>query len=111
MSNKWTDIKTIEHFAGLYDAYGALLTDRQAEMVQAYLFDDLSFTEIGDNLEISRQAVHEQVTKACDLLEEYEAKLGFLTQRSALKDDLTQLLNIPELNEVQKDIQRILQRL
>ena len=111
MSNKWSDIKTIEHYASLYDAYGSLLTDRQAEMVQAYLFDDLSFTEIGDNLEISRQAVHEQVTKACDLLEEYEAKLGFLAQRRKLKQELTELLKITELQELEAGIQTLLQRL
>ena len=111
MSNKWSDLKTIEHYAGLYDAYGSLLTDRQAEMVQAYLFDDLSFTEIGDNLEISRQAVHEQVTKACDLLEDYEAKLGFLAQRCKLKHELTQLLDIQELEELKMEIHKILPRL
>lgn len=111
MSSKWTEISTIEHYASLYEAYGALLSRRQAEMVEAYLFEDLSFTEIGDNLEISRQAVHEQVTKACDLLEEYEGKLGFLTRSAKLKEQLGALLLSDELELMKAEVKEILQGL
>ena len=111
MSNKWSNLKTLDYYAGLYDAYGGLLTDRQAEMVQAYLFDDLSFTEISDNLEISRQAVHEQVTKACDLLEDFELKLGFMAQHHRLKQALNQCLQAQDPKQIQAIIQMILQEL
>jgi len=60
----------------LYDFYGALLTDRQSQILEMYHIEDLSLGEISQNLSISRQAVHDQLRRARDQLEAYEAALA-----------------------------------
>ena len=62
----------------LYDFYGALLTERQREVMALYHEENLSLSEIAQEYGISRQAVHDTLKKAEQALEEYEAKLGLI---------------------------------
>ena len=66
--------------AFLIDFYGALLTDKQRQCLEMYIFEDLSFSEIGEDMGISRQAVYDMVHRSEQTLEEYEAKLGLLSR-------------------------------
>lgn len=72
----------------LYDFYGQLLTDRQKSFLELYYGQNLSLGEIAAEFDVTRQAVHDTLKRAAQLLEEYEAKLGlvekFLTERSKL---------------------------
>ena len=60
----------------LYDYYGDLLTDRQKECFEMRYYQDLSLGEIGEELGISRQGVHDNLNRAEALLLEMEAKTG-----------------------------------
>jgi predicted DNA-binding protein YlxM (UPF0122 family) len=62
----------------LYDLYFELLTDKQKQYFEEYYFDDFSISEIAENHEISRNAVHDQLKKVIKNLEDYELKLGLL---------------------------------
>ena len=42
----------------LYDTYEVLLTSREQEIFKYYYYEDLSLSEIGDNLNITRTGVH-----------------------------------------------------
>ncbi len=55
--------------------YGALLTDRQNEMLVMHYDEDLSFGEIADISGISRQAVLDGINKGEKHLSLYEEKL------------------------------------
>ncbi len=55
--------------------YGALLTDRQNEMLVMHYDEDLSFGEIASIVGISRQAVLDGINKGEKHLEEYENAL------------------------------------
>ena len=57
----------------LYDLYGPLLTERQLREL-----DDLSLSEISDELSISRQGVSDQLSRVRERLEEIESLLGML---------------------------------
>ena len=52
----------------LYDYYGDLLTDRQKECFELRYYQDLSLGEIGEELGISRQGVHDNLSRAEALL-------------------------------------------
>lgn len=67
--------------SALFDLYGALLTDKQQRCLTMHLFEDLSLSEIGEALGISRQAVHDTLRRAEQTLEEYEARLGLLARQ------------------------------
>ena len=61
----------------LKDIYGALLTDRQAEMLSLFYDFDNSLSEIAEQYGVSRQAVRDVIERAKVQLAELEVKLGF----------------------------------
>ena len=60
----------------LYDYYGALLTSRQRECFEMRYHQDLSLSEIGEELGISRQGVHDNLSRTEALLRNMEEKTG-----------------------------------
>jgi predicted DNA-binding protein YlxM (UPF0122 family) len=60
----------------LFDFYGALLTDKQRQCLEMHYLNDLSLAEIAEEFLVSRQAVHDILKRAEQILFEYEAKLG-----------------------------------
>jgi predicted DNA-binding protein YlxM (UPF0122 family) len=67
----------------LFDCYGNLLTEKQKKLFQYYFDDDLSLAEISQMEGISRQAVHDSISKCETSLEDYEAKLHLYSRFSA----------------------------
>ena len=59
----------------LYDFYGELLTEKQKQVYELHYQNDLSLTEIGEELSISRQAVRDQLKRTEKILLDYEEKL------------------------------------
>ena len=59
----------------LYDYYGSLLTDKQQQYFEDYYFNNLSLSEMSENLGISRNAINKQLHKAVEKLEYYEEQL------------------------------------
>ena len=78
-------------FNRLFDAYGALLTDRQREVVELYIFNDLSLFEIAERLNISRQAASDAISSARTRLSEYETKLRLIEKTDSLKKQIEAL--------------------
>lgn len=78
------------YFNNLYDYYQGLFTDKQKEYYEAYYFHDLSLSEIAENNNVSRNAVHGQVKIVEEKLEFYEQVLGLyqksLKMQEILKD-------------------------
>ena len=60
----------------LYDIYKTLLTDKQREYIELYYHEDLSLSEIADEVGVSRNAVHDNIRRTEKLLVGYEEKLG-----------------------------------
>ena len=75
--------------AELLDEYGALLTDKQRDMLGMYCEMDLSLAEIAGEYNVSRQAVRDNLQRAIASLEEYESKMGNVK----LKGELAALLS------------------
>lgn len=60
----------------LFDYYGDLLTDRQRMCFDLRHNQDLSLAEIAEELGVSRQGVHDNLTRAEALLRNMEEKTG-----------------------------------
>ena len=58
----------ILHLTLLYDFYGELLTEKQKQVFDLHYQDDLSLSEIGEELSISRQAVRDQLKRTEKIL-------------------------------------------
>ena len=59
----------------LYDFYGELLTKRQQQIYESVVLEDYSLSEVAEELNISRQGVHDMVRRCDRALEGYEEKL------------------------------------
>lgn len=75
------------YLAKLFDAYGKLLTRRQQEVCMLVLDEDLTLSEIAQNLNISRQAVLDGLLKAEKKLQKFEKDLGLVSQISHLEEE------------------------
>jgi len=64
----------------LLDFYGKLLTDRQREIMSLYYEDNLSLTEVAEELNISKQGVSDSLKRSEKILYETEEKLQLLKQ-------------------------------
>jgi len=67
----------------LFDYYGALLGERQREVYALYHEDNLSLTEIAEDLAVTKQAVHTALKKAERALAGYEESLGLVAKHEA----------------------------
>lgn len=69
----------------LYDYYGDLLTQRQKECFELRHYQDLSLGEIASELGISRQGVHDNLSRTEALLKNMEAKTGCVSRDQACR--------------------------
>ncbi|MBR0293185.1 MAG: YlxM family DNA-binding protein [Acidaminococcaceae bacterium] len=65
-------------FGSLYEIYGALLTEKQRQCLELYFCEDYSLAEVAEEMQVSRQAIHDLLRRVEQTLEHYETMLGFL---------------------------------
>ncbi|MBQ6398942.1 MAG: DNA-binding protein [Clostridia bacterium] len=71
--------------------YGKLLTENQRRVLSLYCEEDLSLGEIAGELSISRQAVHEALTRASSRMTEMEALLGLAARYHRTEEGLKKI--------------------
>lgn len=83
-----TDAKLDEfvRLSVLYDFYGELLNDRKQQIFEDYFLNDLSLSEIAEELDISRQGVHDIVKRSSKELWEYEERLSLVKKFTEVKE-------------------------
>lgn len=69
----------------LYDFYGELLSDNKKRVFEDYILNDLSLSEIADQLDITRQGVHDIVKRCTKELKDYEDRLSLLKKFTRVK--------------------------
>ena len=75
--------------------------------MELYYNEDLSLSEIGDNENITRQAVRTILVKSKNKLKEYESKLGFMKKQENIKRLITKLEKESKESNKQKIIEEI----
>ena len=70
------DIRDRVKIASLLSEYGALLTEKQREMLSMYVEMDMSLLEVAEEFGVTRQAVLDAVKHGADSLLEYEDAVG-----------------------------------
>ena len=105
----------------LCQIYGKLLTEKQYQVLDDYYNNDLSLSEIAENLNITRQAVRDVIKKGENKLFEIEEKLGFMKKTMQQKQQidviLTELQKIKDtssdkkMNRILEDVRKKLNHL
>ena len=85
----------------LYDFYGELLTDKQKEIYELFYQNDMSLSEIAGELEISRQAVRDQLKRTEKILADYEDKLTLVERFIENKNSAGRIRNL--IDELEKN--------
>lgn len=89
-------VEELLEISALFDTYGRLLTGKQAEVIKAYYFDDLSLNEIAENEGKSKQAISDLIKRSLEKLFEFEDELSLLERRSHLREDLLKVRDLIE---------------
>ncbi len=95
----------------LMDCYEDLLTDKQRQYLSLYYEEDLSLSEIAEDLQVSRNAVYDQLKRAVASLEEYEAKLHLMEKHLKRMELIQKIENQKIDNQQMKDYLEMLKRI
>lgn len=90
----------------LFDFYGELLTENQKKIYELHHLDDLSFGEISEQLEISRQGVYDTLKRCYQQLIHYEEKLKLVKQFEIKQDKVNQIYELIVQLKSEKDISK-----
>ncbi len=84
----------------LYDYYESLLKEDDKKYFKDYYFENLSLSEISENNDISRTAIHKRIKKVEQTLESFESKLKLYDKEKKIMS----LIKDEELKEKIKNI-------
>ena len=88
----------------LFDIYESLLTDREKEIFKYYYYEDLSLSEIGENLNITRTGVFNTIKKVEEKLIQFEASLKLMNIKNTLKG----LLDESDIEIIKSKLKKII---
>lgn len=87
----------------LFDYYGDLLTERQRMCFDLRHNQDLSLGEIAEELGVSRQGVHDNLSRAEALLRNMEEKTGYVRRDLFCRRAADSILNVAQQLEKHPD--------
>ncbi len=102
----------------LLSFYGKMLTERQSDTIDLYYNEDLSLSEVGAELGISRQGVRDNLKRAEAILYDTEERLGLLHRFLGIKSRLSEIdriiadiENSPESKSLSVNIKKQINRI
>ena len=81
--------------------YGKMLTERQQDIMSMYVDNNLSLSEVSEELNISRQAVKDALDNAMATLKNMEEKLQFISRDDKIKHTIEENQSIDMLTKIQ----------
>ena len=93
----------------LIDCYGELLTQKQQLYLEYYYQDDYSLSEIAEILNVSRNAVYDNLKKAVHSLEKDEEKLQLMKKHQERLDLIQRIED--DIASEHKDVEEYLEML
>ena len=94
----------------LYDDWYNSLTNEQKQQLQEYYYqDDYSLSEIAEILNVSRNAVYDNLKKAVHSLEKYEEKLQLMKKHQERLDLIQRIED--DIASEHKDVEEYLEML
>ena len=87
----------------LYVYYRDLFTDKQQRYFEDYYINDLTLSEIAENYDVSRNAVHNQLKVVEEKILYYEKILGLKRKREEINEllkDRIDAVTMDKINEI-----------
>ena len=92
----------------LLDYYGELLTQKQKDIMTLYYDENLSLSEIADENENTRQAIHDLIQRTSSKLLKFEEKLHVKEDSEIREEKKLQLKKLLENTDICKNNSDIL---
>lgn len=88
------DINKRVEIAVLVKYYGSMLTEKQLHIIEMYVDNNLSLSEVSEELNITRQAVKDALDNAISTLESIEDRLHFIERDDKIKKIINDETNV-----------------
>ena len=88
----------------LYDLYGSLLTEKQQYYFEEYYFDNLSLSEISENYDVSRNAIHNSLKETEEKLNYYENNLNMYKKNNKIKEIIKEIKDEKIKKEIENNL-------
>lgn len=92
----------------LFDFYSSLLSPRQRDALDLYYNDDLSLSEIAEDLGITRQGVRNAILTGEKLLFKLEESLGNARRESEIRACAERIIALSQSEEINREAQKLL---
>jgi len=86
------------YLINLYDIYKNLLSDKEKNIFEDYYFEDLSLSEIAQNLSVTRNAIFKTLKTVEEKINNYEEKLNFYNK----KENILKFLDNNEADKIRE---------
>lgn len=96
------------HISMLLEMYGKLLTNKQADVLDLYYNQNLSLSEIAEELNITRQGVRKSLVDGENRLFDIEEKLCFLKEKLDRNELLTKIIEETSDNKIKEQLLKLL---
>ena len=100
------ELDKTELMNNLLDLYGGLLTENQLNVMELYYMNDLSLSEIAEELNVTISAFNDTLKKASAMLEMYESKLGLLVKEKE-KVLLLEKIDTLSIEEIKSIVEKL----
>ncbi len=101
------DLEEKIYMIKLFDEYKNLLTKTQSKYLSYYYFDDYSLREISEIFSVSRNAVHDAITKSEKILKKYEEALGNVSYKEKISKVFNDINAKDSIDEVKKIVSEL----
>ena len=96
------------HISMLLEIYGKLLTAKQYDMIDLYYNQNLSLSEIAEEVNITRQGVRKNLVDAENKLFDYEEKLQILKHKLETLQIVEELIKETEYVRFKEKLRKLL---
>ena len=97
-------MEKLVYLNNLYDLYGILLTEKQQTYFEEYYFNNLSYGEISEKYNISRNACFKQLKIIEDKLFDYEKKLKLYYK----KEKINAIIKLIDDKKIKEELENLL---
>lgn len=93
-----------DYYVMLYDFYSSLLSEKQKGYFEDYYFNNLSLSEISENINVSRNAIHKSIKLIEKKLLFYEENLSLYEKNVKLRNIINKIAD----EDLKKELERLL---
>jgi len=87
----------------LYDYYGELFSEKERIYFEEYYFSNFSLSEIAENHQVSRNAIHKSIKSVQEKLENYEEKLKLYSNQQKINKLISEIKD----EEIKKKLEQL----